>query len=72
MDQFSLVGKTAVITGCNRGLGLGLSRGLAESGADIVGIYRSDPGAAPEAVSAVGRTFTAYEETWPTVVSLRK
>ncbi len=57
MNQFSLAGKTAVVTGCNRGLGLGLSRGLAESGADILGIYRSDAGAAPDAVRGAGREF---------------
>ena len=57
MNQFSLLGKTALVTGCNRGLGLGLALGLAESGADIVGVYRSEAGAAPEAIRGIGRTF---------------
>lgn len=57
MNQFSLEGKSAVVTGCNRGLGLGIARGLAEAGADIVGVYRSNPGDAPASVSEAGRTF---------------
>ncbi len=39
-DVFSLHGKTAVITGGNRGLGLGISGAMARSGADIAILYR--------------------------------
>ena len=36
LNQFSLK-KTAVVTGCDTGLGMGMATALAEAGADIVG-----------------------------------
>lgn len=36
LDTFSLAGKTALVTGGNRGLGLAFARGLAEAGATVV------------------------------------
>ncbi|MGO1410898.1 MAG: SDR family NAD(P)-dependent oxidoreductase [Microbacterium sp.] len=36
LDSFSLAGKTALVTGGNRGLGLAFARGLAEAGARAV------------------------------------
>ena len=57
MNQFSLKGRTAIVTGCNRGLGLGIAVGLANAGADIVGVYRSTAGAAPTEIAAAGRAF---------------
>ena len=41
LDQFKLDGKTAIVTGCNRGLGKAMALGLAEAGADIAGVYHS-------------------------------
>jgi len=38
LDQFNLSGKVAIVTGCSTGLGQGMSYGLSEAGADIVGI----------------------------------
>lgn len=35
-SAFSLVGKVALVTGGNGGIGLGMARGLAAAGADIV------------------------------------
>lgn len=57
MDLFSLTDRVALVTGCNRGLGLAISRGLAEAGADVVGVYRREAGGAPEAVEGAGRRF---------------
>ena len=38
LDAFKLTGKVAIVTGCRTGLGQGMAFGLAEAGADIVGI----------------------------------
>jgi 2-deoxy-D-gluconate 3-dehydrogenase len=38
LNAFSLTGKVAIVTGCRTGLGQGMAFGLAEAGADIVGI----------------------------------
>lgn len=43
LDKFNLKGKTAVVTGANTGLGRAISLGLAQAGADIVGVYNSTP-----------------------------
>ncbi|RUP21890.1 reductase with broad range of substrate specificity [Jimgerdemannia flammicorona] len=41
LDFFSLRGKVVAITGGSRGIGLELSRGFAEAGADVANIYAS-------------------------------
>lgn len=63
MEQypFSLLGKLAVITGGNRGLGQGIAVALATAGADIVSLQTHDD--APETrrqVTALGRRFFSY------------
>jgi len=44
LDLFCLDGKTAIVTGCNRGLGQGITAALAQAGANILGV-----GSSPEA-----------------------
>lgn len=64
LDQFSLQGKTALVTGCRRGIGRGLAQGLAEAGADIIGVSANLElsGSAVESdVLALGRQFKAYQ-----------
>jgi 2-deoxy-D-gluconate 3-dehydrogenase len=39
---FDLTGKVAIVTGGNGGIGLGMARGLAEAGADIVIVARNE------------------------------
>src|SRR5882757_10429890 len=41
-EPFDLSGKVAIVTGGNGGIGLGMARGLAEAGADIVIIGRNE------------------------------
>lgn len=63
MNQFSLQGKTALVTGCSRGIGFSMAIGLAEAGANIIGVSASlnpDSSAIGEAVTAIGRSFTGY------------
>ena len=38
IDKFSLKGKTALVTGCKRGIGKAMAIALAEAGADIIGV----------------------------------
>ena len=56
IDRFRLDGQVALITGGNRGLGLGIAAALAEAGADLVSVQRSaDTAALAERVAAAGR-----------------
>jgi 2-dehydro-3-deoxy-D-gluconate 5-dehydrogenase len=62
LDLFNLGGKTALVTGCRRGIGRAFAEALAEAGADIVGVSATlAPGSEVEkAVEAHGRAFTGY------------
>ena len=40
---FDLTGTTALVTGCNKGIGKGMALGLAEAGADIIGVSATMP-----------------------------
>lgn len=41
-DLFSLSGKTAIVTGASRGIGLAIAQGLCKAGAIVYGMSRSD------------------------------
>ncbi|QYO79061.1 SDR family oxidoreductase [Devosia salina] len=63
LDKFRLDGRTALVTGCNRGIGLAMAVALAEAGADIVGVSASlsaSGSLCEQEVRARGRQFTAY------------
>lgn len=57
LNNFSLHGKVAIVTGCNTGLGKSMAVGLAQAGCDIVGINRSEPADTAAEVTALGRRF---------------
>jgi 2-dehydro-3-deoxy-D-gluconate 5-dehydrogenase len=64
LDQFNLKGKTALVTGCSRGIGRGMALGLAEAGADIIGVSNSlEPSGSKieKEVTGLGRKFKAYQ-----------
>lgn len=60
---FDLGGKTALVTGCNKGIGKAMTLALAEAGADIVGVSGSlEAGSAVEQeVNAKGRNFIPHK-----------
>lgn len=62
--SFDLHGKTALVTGCNKGIGKAMALGLAEAGADIIGVSASLAASGSEIekeVAAIGRKFYAYQ-----------
>ncbi|MFT3990739.1 MAG: SDR family oxidoreductase [Luteolibacter sp.] len=63
LSKFDLSGKTALVTGCKRGIGYAMAEALAEAGADIIGVSASlEPDSAIEtAVTALGRKFASYQ-----------
>lgn len=63
LNAFNLEGKTALVTGCRRGIGRAFAEALAEAGADIVGVSASlapEGSAVEQAVRATGRSFRGY------------
>lgn len=62
-DQFNLTNKTALVTGCKRGIGKAMAIALAKAGADIIGVsasLESSGSTVEEEITAMGRKFTAY------------
>ncbi len=63
LEQFKLDGKIALVTGCRRGLGRAMAVGLAEAGADIVGVSAAQEKTGSQVereVRALGRDFHGY------------
>lgn len=64
LDKFDLKGKTALVTGCKRGIGKAMALALAEAGADIIGVSASlelEGSNVELEVTALGRNFYAYQ-----------
>ena len=64
LELFNLSGKTALVTGCKRGIGKAMAIALAEAGADIIGVSASlelTDSAIEREVKALGRTFYAHQ-----------
>ncbi|SQD79997.1 2-dehydro-3-deoxy-D-gluconate 5-dehydrogenase KduD [Moritella yayanosii] len=57
MNSFDLSGKVAIVTGCNTGLGQGTAIGLAQAGADIVGVGHMPAPETQAKIEALGRKF---------------
>jgi 2-deoxy-D-gluconate 3-dehydrogenase len=61
LDRFNLSGKIAIVTGSSTGLGEGMAYGLAEAGADIVGVYNKNVPENQAKIEAMGRRFLGIQ-----------
>ncbi|WBL24734.1 SDR family NAD(P)-dependent oxidoreductase [Zunongwangia sp. HGR-M22] len=64
MSLFSLEGKTALVTGCKRGIGFAMAEALAEAGANILGVSASlelEGSAIEKRIKELGKEFKAYQ-----------
>lgn len=64
LDSFKLDGKTALVTGCKRGIGKAMAEGLAEAGADIIGVSASLEASNSEiekSITSLGKKFFSYQ-----------
>lgn len=64
LDTLRLDGKLALVTGCKRGIGKAMAIGLAEAGADIIGVSATLEKTGSEVEKEVnqrGRSFTGYQ-----------
>jgi 2-deoxy-D-gluconate 3-dehydrogenase len=72
-DLFNLKGKIALVTGCNKGIGKAMALGLAEAGADIIGVSATlalQGSAIGAAVKELGRRFLPYQADLTDRISL--
>jgi len=62
LDKFKLDGKRALVTGCSRGIGLGMTEALSQAGANIIGVSRSlkEGSEIERLVKSNGRDFKGY------------
>lgn len=61
LDKFKLDGKTAIVTGSNKGIGQYYALALAEAGADIIGVsFEKDFSETEKLITATGRKFKSY------------
>lgn len=60
LNAFDLTGKVAIVTGCDTGLGQGMTLGLAQAGCDIVGINRKIPTTRPRRLRRWAAAFMPF------------
>jgi 2-deoxy-D-gluconate 3-dehydrogenase len=70
LEQFDLSGKVAIVTGSSTGLGAGMALGLAEAGADIVGVYNRDVPDNAGAIETLGHRFLGVQADLSTTASV--
>lgn len=73
--MFSLKGKIALVTGCNKGIGKAMAIGLAEAGADIIGVSATielEGSEVEQEIKKLQRKFKAYQADFSDRESLKK
>lgn len=63
LNSFNLAGKTALVTGCKRGIGKAMAIALAEAGADVIGVsatLEASGSDVEKAITSLGKKFSAY------------
>ena len=63
LNEFELKGKTALVTGCKRGIGKAMAIALAQAGANIIGVsatLEKRGSKVEQAIQQLGRKFTPY------------
>ncbi len=71
LDKFKLDGKTAIVTGSDKGIGLAYAVALAEAGADIIGVSsKGDFSSTDNLVKKAGKNFTGYKSDFSNRESL--
>ena len=72
LDDFSLQGKVAVVTGSSTGLGQGFCLGFAEAGADIVGVDYVDSTETQKQVEALCRKYLNIKADLMTIAPIQQ
>jgi 2-deoxy-D-gluconate 3-dehydrogenase len=72
LDDFKLDNKIALVTGCRTGLGQGISYGLAEAGADIIGVDYTEMEETKAYVEKLGRRFYGIQADLTKMESVSK
>jgi len=73
LDSFRLNGKTAVVTGCGRGLGQSIALAMAEAGADVFGVGQSpDASHTAEMIAKTGKKFNYLSADLSLTESVRR
>lgn len=61
LNEFKIIGKTALVTGSNQGIGQSYALALAQAGADIIGVsYVDDFTETEKLITGTGRKFHSY------------
>ena len=61
LEKFSLLNKSVIVTGATRGIGQAIAVALAEAGADVLGVGRSDHTETRNQVEAYGRRYVPMQ-----------
>ncbi len=67
LNKFSLKGKVAIVTGASTGLGQGMAIGLADAGADVVGVDYVSSAETKQKIESLGRKYVEVQANLITI-----